>query len=46
MMLSVRAVCGNPRYAASWWLIVDTDARVLRWHRKEFDSGEAGAGGV
>jgi hypothetical protein len=30
------AVCGNPRDAASWWLIVDTDARELRWHREEF----------
>ena len=37
------AVCGNPRDAASWWIIVDTDARALRWHRKDFESGEAGA---
>jgi hypothetical protein len=32
------AVCGNQRDAASWWLIVNIDARALRWHRKEFDS--------
>jgi len=33
---------------APWqrWLIVDVDARVLRWHRKEFESAEAGAAGV
>jgi predicted phosphodiesterase len=29
------AVCGNPRDAASWWLVVDTDDRVLQWHRAE-----------
>ena len=29
------AVCGNPRDPASWWLVVDTDARMLRWHREE-----------
>jgi hypothetical protein len=40
-MANPGAVCGNPRDAASWWLIVDLDARVLRWHRKEFESGEA-----
>jgi predicted phosphodiesterase len=27
------AVCGNPRDGASWWLMVDVDARALRWHR-------------
>jgi hypothetical protein len=32
------AVCGNPRDAASWWLIIDIDARVLRWHRTELTS--------
>ena len=34
------------RDAASWWLIVDVDARALRWHRNEFESGEAPAAGV
>ena len=42
-MANPGAVCGNPRDAASWWLIVDIDARVLRWHRKEFGSEEAAA---
>ena len=37
------AVCGNPRDPASWWLILDIDARVLRWHRKELGSEEAAA---
>jgi hypothetical protein len=32
-MANPGAVCGNPRDAAAWWLIVDTDARLLRWHR-------------
>ena len=32
------AVCGNPRDTASWWLIVDVDARVLQWNRHEFGS--------
>jgi len=27
------AVCGNPRDAAAWWLVVDTKGRTLRWHR-------------
>ena len=35
-MANPGAVCGNPRDAASWWLLVDVDARVLRWHREEF----------
>ena len=30
-MANPGAVCGNPRDAASWWLIVDIDARVMRW---------------
>ena len=34
-MANPGAVCGNPRDAASWWLIVDTDAHALQWHRKE-----------
>src|SRR3954453_21599997 len=34
-MANPGAVCGNPRDAASWWLIVDIDARVLRWQREE-----------
>jgi predicted phosphodiesterase len=38
------AVCGNPRDAAGWWLVVDTEARVLQWHRHEFPS-RAPAGG-
>jgi predicted phosphodiesterase len=37
-MANPGAVCGNPRDAASWWLIVDTDARVLRWHRQAFEA--------
>ena len=45
-MANPGAVCGNPRDAASWWLIVDIDARVLRWHRKEFESEEAAAAGL
>jgi hypothetical protein len=45
-MANPGAVCGNPRDAASWWLIVDIDARLLRWHREDFASGEAGAAGV
>jgi hypothetical protein len=28
------AVCRNPSDAASWWLIVDVDASVLRWQRE------------
>ena len=28
----------NPRDAASWWLIVDIDGRVLRWQRDELPS--------
>jgi predicted phosphodiesterase len=32
-MANPGAVCGNPNDAASWWLLVDTDARVLRWQR-------------
>ena len=27
----------------SWWLIVDIDARVMRWHRKTFGPEEAAA---
>jgi predicted phosphodiesterase len=34
-MANPGAVCGNPRDAASWWLIVDLEARVLRWRREE-----------
>jgi len=34
-MANPGAVCGNPRDAGSWWLIVDIDARVLRWQREE-----------
>jgi predicted phosphodiesterase len=34
-MANPGAICGNPRDAASWWLIVDTDARMLRWQREE-----------
>jgi hypothetical protein len=34
-MANPGAVCGNPRDAASWWLIVDMDARLLRWQRQE-----------
>jgi predicted phosphodiesterase len=45
-MANPGAVCGNPRDGASWWVIVDLDARVLRWHRQEFESGEAGAASV
>jgi predicted phosphodiesterase len=45
-MANPGAVCGNPRDAASWWLIVDIDARVLRWHREEFGSEEAAAAGL
>ena len=45
-MANPGAVCGNPRDAASWWLIVDIDARVLRWHRNELESAEAAAAGV
>jgi predicted phosphodiesterase len=33
-MANPGAVCGNPRDAASWWLIVDIDARMLRWQRE------------
>jgi hypothetical protein len=33
-MANPGAVCGNPRDAASWWLMVDIDARELRWHRE------------
>ena len=43
-MANPGAVCGNPRDAASWWLIVDIDARVMRWHRKTFGTKEAAAG--
>ena len=42
-MANPGAVCGNPRDAASWWLIVDIDARVMRWHRKTFGTEEAAA---
>jgi predicted phosphodiesterase len=42
-MANPGAVCGNPRDAASWWLIVDVDARVMRWHRKTFGTEEAAA---
>jgi predicted phosphodiesterase len=45
-MANPGAVCGNSRDAASWWLIVDTDSRVLRWHRKEFGSEESAAAGL
>ena len=45
-MANPGAVCGNPRDAASWWLIVDVDTRVLRWHREEFGSEEAVAAGL
>jgi hypothetical protein len=45
-MANPGAVCGNPRDAATWWLIVDTDARVLRWHRNEFEPEEAAAAGL
>ena len=34
-MANPGAVCGNPRDAASWWLLVDTVTRTLRWHREE-----------
>jgi hypothetical protein len=34
-MANPGAVCGNPRDAAGWWLIVDIDARVLRWQRED-----------
>ena len=34
-MANPGAVCGNPRDAASWWLVVDIDARMLRWQREE-----------
>ena len=40
------AVCGNPRDAASWWLIVDVDARVLQWNRNEFESEDAAPSGA
>jgi len=40
-MANPGAVCGNPRDAASWWLIVDLDARVLQWHRDDFKPDEA-----
>jgi hypothetical protein len=42
-MANPGAVCGNPRDAASWWLIVDIDARLMRWHRKTFGAEEAAA---
>ena len=45
-MANPGAVCGNPRDAACWWLIVDIDSRVLRWHRKEFESEDAAPAGV
>ena len=35
-MANPGAVCGNPRDAASWWLIVDTDGRELQWQRSEW----------
>jgi hypothetical protein len=38
-MANPGAVCGNPSDAASWWLVVDTDARALRWHRLERAAG-------
>jgi hypothetical protein len=34
-MANPGAVRGNPRDAASWWLTVDIDTRVLRWHREK-----------
>ena len=34
-MANPGAVCGNPRDAASWWLIVDVDAHMLRWQRED-----------
>jgi hypothetical protein len=34
-MANPGAVCGNRRDTARWWLIVDIDARVLRWQREE-----------
>jgi predicted phosphodiesterase len=45
-MANPGAVCGNPRDAASWWLIVDVDARVLRWQREQLSSDDAAAAGV
>ena len=45
-MANPGAVCGNPRDAASWWLIVDVDARELRWNRNEFESKAAGPSGA
>jgi predicted phosphodiesterase len=30
------AVCGNPRDAASWWLVIDLDTRTLQWQRQAF----------
>ena len=44
-MANPGAVCGNPRDTAAWWLIVDVNARVLRWHRKELGSEEAATAG-
>jgi len=40
-MANPGAVCGNPRDAASWWLIVDIDARVMRWRRQTFGTEDA-----
>ena len=33
---------GNPRDPASWWLIVDIDARTLQWHRTDSASTPPG----
>jgi hypothetical protein len=38
-MANPGAVCGNPRDRASWWLVVDVAARVLRWQRIELEHG-------
>ena len=45
-MANPGAVCGNPRDAASWWLIVDVDTRELRWNRNEFESKDDGPSGA
>jgi hypothetical protein len=44
-MANPGAVCGNPRDAASWWLVVDIDARVLRWQRNEHEPEQAAGAG-
>jgi predicted phosphodiesterase len=41
-MANPGAVCGNPRDAASWWLLVDIDARMLQWHRLAHTSARIG----